>query len=116
MPVQSKLAKAMASKSKAGPKVKKETKTPDRRIRGKCPKAKAVPEPGSDGDGEPKGVQRGTVSALLTSLKYQTAAKKNSESQRNDAAAALQDRSFFNLIFACSHVVLPVECLCTVVI
>ena len=111
MPVQSKLAKAMASKSKAGPKVKKETKTPDRRIRGKCPKAKAAPEPASEGDGEPKGlgIQRGTVSALLTSLKYQTMAKKNSESQRNDAAAALQDRSFFNLIFACSHVVLPVE-------
>ena len=49
------------------------------------------------------------MSALLTSLKYQTVAKKNSESQRNDAAAALQDS-------VCSHVVLPVECLCTVVI
>ena len=48
-----------------------------------------------DGSGAPPsqlGYARGTVSALLTSLKYQVKAKKTSDSQKDDAQKVLQDR------------------------
>ena len=38
------------------------------------------------------GYARGTVSALLTSLKYQVKAKKTSDSEKDDASKVLQDR------------------------
>lgn len=116
-PKMGKTAKAMAAKSaakaSAGKKVKKEVRT--------TPKAKPkrVKEPvletagdasasdqaakredgqapmEHDGSGAPPsqlGYARGTVSALLTSLKYQVKAKKTSDSQKDDAQKVLQDR------------------------
>ena len=90
-----KLAKAMAAKTKA---VKKETKTPDRRRRGKGPaEAALAKEPASSASASPAedhdflGYPRGTVSSLLTSLKYQLVAKKNSSQQKADASEVLKE-------------------------
>ena len=93
-----KAAKAMAAKSKsakgADKEVKKETKTPDKRVRvtGKTRQELATAsdaQPSSSADCT--GYAKGTISALLTSLKYQLKAKKTTPEQKADAQTTLQD-------------------------
>ena len=94
-----KLAKALAAKTAAKTKaVKKEAKTPDRRKRVKgpaeAPPAKAPTSSASASpaeDHEVLGYPRGTVSNLLTSLKYQLVAKKTSSQQKADASEVLKE-------------------------
>ena len=96
-----KMAMKMAAKSKAAPKHKetqktriKQEKTSPRRTQ----KAKKETEVEvQDGEApssskETLGYPRGTISALLTSLRYQPKSKKLSAEEKQDAAKALEDR------------------------
>ena len=110
-PKMGKTAKAMAAKSaaKASAEVRTTPKAKPKRVKepvletagdASASDQAAKREDGQapmehDGSGAPPsqlGYARDTVSALLTSLKYQVKAKKTSDSQKDDAQKVLQDR------------------------
>ena len=96
-----KMAMKMAAKSKAAPKHKetqktriKQEKTSPRRTQ-KAKKETDVEVQDCEAPSSSKetlGYPRGTISALLTSLRYQPKSKKLSAEEKQDAAKALEDR------------------------
>ena len=83
------MAMKMAAKSKAAPKHKETQKT---RIKQKAKKETDVEVQDCEAPSSSKetlGYLRGTISALLTSLRYQP---KLSAEEKQDAAKALEDR------------------------
>ena len=84
-------------------KVKKEAKTPPK-VRNNRAEAVLLDD-SSKQAGSSKDVlnyPRGTISALLTSLKYQLKAKNNSETQKEEAQKVLQAR-LVQPLFPCVH-------------
>ena len=89
------MAMKMAAKSKAAPKHKETQKTRIKQEKTKAKKETDVEVQDCEAPSSSKdtlGYPRGTISALLTSLRYQPKSKKLSAEEKQDAAKALEDR------------------------
>ena len=84
------MAMKMAAKSKAAPKHKETQKTRIKQEKTSPRRTQKAKTPSSSK--ETLGYPRGTISALLTSLRYQPKSKKLSAEEKQDAAKALEDR------------------------
>ena len=90
------MAMKMAAKSQAAPKHKETQKTRIKQEKTSPTKKETDVEvqdcEAPSSSKETLGYPRGTISALLTSLRYQPKSKKLSAEEKQDAAKALEDR------------------------